>query len=122
MIMHSQASHGRSNVQRSVIAWDNSRNQQGELTHSQVAQDYKYDVDESCWNPDSELWDCPFPGCSRCFKSKNAVRNHLESGVHKTARYHCSQADCGRIFAYLASREQQLAATGHARRAKRAVH
>jgi hypothetical protein len=113
-------------VQRSVITWENSRNQKGELTHSQVAQDYTYKVDESCWNPKSERWDCPFPGCSRCFNSKNAVRielrNHLESGVHETARYHCSQVGCGRIFVSLASLEQHLAATGHARRAERAVH
>ena len=87
LIQHTEAKHGKTTVHRGVRAWEDSRNQRGELTTGQVASACTYEVGEHCYNYDTEMWECEL--CYRQFYEKRDLEQHLNSGAHEADLYRC---------------------------------
>ena len=84
LIQHTEAKHGKTTVHRGVRAWEDSRNQHGELTTGQVASACTYEVGEHCYNYDTEMWECEL--CYRQFYEKRDLEQHLNSSTLPTRR------------------------------------
>ena len=118
MIMHAENVHGRGGVYNGVSAWERSRGQAGEITTGRDGGEVQYYVEDSFYNWDTELWECPH--CSRGFGSSDSLLRHMQSGTHEIKRYACN--DCQREFSSLTSLSQHLTNTGHSQRENRLVH
>ena len=66
-------------------------------------------IDDDQYDYNDDMWDCSM--CDRRYRTKRALEQHLNSGVHDGSRYHCQ--DCEREFSTLGSLTQHLNSTGH---------
>ena len=81
---HMEAKHGRDGVHRATRAWEASRWQQGELTCSEAGGAYSYSVTQDMYDGHRRQWVCSI--CSKGYKKKKVLQQHLDSGVHEDKR------------------------------------
>lgn len=117
LIQHTEAKHGKTTVHRGVRAWEDSRNQRGELTTGQEASACTYEVGSHCYDYDTEMWECEI--CYRQFYGKRDLEQHLNSGAHEAELYRCQ--GCQRTFRNLGALNQHVTATDCSQRAARQV-
>ena len=117
LIQHTEAKHGKTTVHRGVRAWEDGRNQRGELTTGQEASACTYEVGSHCYDYDTEMWECEI--CYRQFYEKRDLEQHLNSGAHEAELYRCQ--GCQRTFRNLGALNQHVTATDCSQRAARQV-
>jgi ribonuclease HI len=118
MIAHTECKHGRSGVLKGTMAWEKSRGQENEISRRGAQTvEYSYSVEDSQYDPYAQTWICRI--CSRSFRSKSGLEQHLNAGVHEMKRYDCK--DCGRGFVSMTALMNHLSMTGHSRREQRLI-
>jgi ribonuclease HI/uncharacterized C2H2 Zn-finger protein len=93
LLAHVEAKHGREGVHKGARFWENNRSQSGAFTLAPGAQN-SFHITSQNYDGHHKAWICP--ACNRHFPKKRDLVQHVESGTHDVARYHCQ--GCGAQF------------------------